>query len=195
VDPIDGVELSWTLGKMVLYAAGQVPPKGSELPVGFGSNVEKGTAEDFEHAGSSPIAPHTGDDDDDDLDDILKKSGKSTGGIVAFVLILLLVAYLLRKPDRRRRIFSIDSDDNDPSDNSSNGSRKGRTSGLATPSISAGRADELTRPPSAMDRAGLVVRTESRERLSPSLLSAGRKSRNGSPTRAKSPFMSPLQED
>jgi hypothetical protein len=89
----------------------------------------------------------------------------------------------------------VDSDDNDHSDSSSNGSRKGQTSGLATPSVFAGRADELTRPPSAMDRAGLVVRTESRERLSPSLLSAGRKSRNGSPTRTKSPFMTPLQED
>ncbi|EMT66105.1 Golgi apyrase [Fusarium odoratissimum] len=242
VDTIDGIELSWTLGKMVLYAAGQVPPSGSELPVGFGSNVDKGIAKDFEHAGSSPIAPHTGDeDDDDDLEDLLKKPGKSTGGLVAFVLIILLAAYLLRKPERRRKIFSmvsrrkrsgkpgrgsslvhklfgrnsgpsyervmeegdfsdfelgdVDSDEHDHSDSSSNGSRKGRTSGLATPSISAGRADELTRPPSAMDRAGLVVRTESRERLSPSLLSAGRKSRNGSPTRAKSPFMSPVRED
>ncbi|KAG8673417.1 Golgi apyrase [Fusarium poae] len=242
VDTIDGVELSWTLGKMVLYAAGQVPPTSSELPVGFGSNVEKGIAEDFQHAGSSPIAPHTGDDDDDDdFEDILKKPGKSTGGVVAFIIILLLAAYLLRKPERRRKIFSmvkrrkrsgksgrgsslvnkifgrrsgpsyervmeegeysdfelgdVDSDDNDPSDSSSNGSRKGRTSGLATPSVFAGRADELARPPSAMDRAGLVVRTESRERLSPSLLSAGRKSRNGSPTRAKSPFMTALHED
>ncbi|KAM5523333.1 Golgi apyrase (GDA1/CD39 family protein) [Fusarium oxysporum f. sp. phaseoli] len=242
VDTIDGIELSWTLGKMVLYAAGQVPPSGSELPVGFGSNVDKGIAKDFEHAGSSPIAPHTGDeDDDDDLEDLLKKPGKSTGGLVAFILIILLAAYLLRKPERRRKIFSmvsrrkrsgkpgrgsslvhklfgrnsgpsyervleegdfsdfelgdVDSDEHDHSDSSSNGSRKGRTSGLATPSISAGRADELTRPPSAMDRAGLVVRTESRERLSPSLLSAGRKSRNGSPTRAKSPFMSPVRED
>lgn len=246
VDTIDGIELSWTLGKIVLYAAGQVPPSGSELPVGFGSNVDKGIAKDFEYAGSSPIAPHTGDNDDDDddnddLEDLLKKPGKSTGGLVAFVLIILLVAYLLRKPERRRKIFSmisrrkrsgkpgrgsslvhklfgrnsgpsyervmeegdlsdfelgdVDSDEHDHSDSSSNGSQKGRASGLATPSISAGRADELTRPPSAMDRAGLVVRTESRERLSPSLLSAGRKSRNGSPTRAKSPFMSPVRED
>ncbi|KAF5005154.1 hypothetical protein FDECE_8372 [Fusarium decemcellulare] len=240
VDKIEGIELSWTLGKMVLYAAGQVPPAGSELPVGFGSNVGKETPDDFEHAGSVPIAPHS-DDDDDDLDDILKKPGSSTSGIIAFVLILLLVGYLLRKPERRRKIFSmvnrrrrsgrpsrgsslasklfgrsssasyervmeegdlsdfelgdVDSDENDHSDSSSNGSRKGRTSGLATPSIGSGRPEDLLRPPSAMDRAGLVVRTESRERLSPSLLSAGRKSRNGSPTRAKSPFMTPLQED
>ncbi|KAM5354345.1 hypothetical protein ACJ41O_000994 [Fusarium nematophilum] len=242
VDKIDGIELSWTLGKMVLYAAGQVPPQGKELPVGFGTNVDSGAPDDFEHAGSVPIDPYI-DDDDDDLDDILKKSGSSTSGVVAFVLILLIVGYLLRKPEWRRRVFSmfnrrrrsgksgrgfslahklfgrgssatyervmeegdlsdfelgdIDSDDNDHSDSSSNGSRQGRTSSLATPSIAIGQPNELLRPPTAMDRAGLVVRTESRERLSPSLqmLNAGRKSRNGSPTRAKSPFMTPLQED
>ena len=66
VDKIDGIELSWTLGKMVLYAAGQVPPQGTALPVGFGTNVEKGTPGDFEHAGSVPIGSHAGDDDDDD---------------------------------------------------------------------------------------------------------------------------------
>lgn len=239
VDKIDGIELSWTLGKMVLYAAGQVPPQGTALPVGFGTNVEKGTPDDFEHAGSVPIGSHAGDDDDDDLDDILKKPGSSTTGIIAFVFVLLLVAYLLRKPERRRKIFSmvhrrrrsgrpgrslasklfgrnslgsyervmeegdlsdfelgdVDSDENDHSDSSSNGSRKGRASGLATPSIGLGQPGDLLRPPLAMDRAGLVIRTESRERLSPSLLSAGRKSRNGSPTRTKSPFMTPLQED
>jgi hypothetical protein len=48
----------------------------------------------------------------------------------------------------------------------------------------------------AFDRAGLMVRTESRERLSPSLqmLGAGRRSRTGSPTRMKSPLMTPLEE-
>ncbi len=48
------------------------------------------------------------------------------------------------------------------------------------------------------DRAGLVVRTESRERLQagPNLqmLGAGRRSRAGSPTRMKSPLMTPLEE-
>ncbi|KAF4971944.1 hypothetical protein FZEAL_9714 [Fusarium zealandicum] len=242
VDDVDGVELSWTLGKMVLYAAGQVPPVGKDLPVGFGSNMDKDTPDDFEHAGSTPIASHA-DDDDDDLDDILKKTGASTSSIIGLVFVLLLVAYLLRKPEQRRKIFSmvsrrrrsgkqgrgfslvnklfgrnsstqyervmeegdlsdfelgdVDSDENDHSDDSSNGSRQGRASGLATPSIALGRSDDLSRLPSAMDRAGLVVRTESRERLSPSLqmLNAGRKSRNGSPTRAKSPFMTPVQED
>src|SRR5207244_3875758 len=42
VDKIDSVEVSWTLGKMVLYASSQVPPSATAeqfLPVGFGSNA------------------------------------------------------------------------------------------------------------------------------------------------------------
>ncbi|KPM40062.1 hypothetical protein AK830_g6473 [Neonectria ditissima] len=240
MDKIEGVELSWTLGKMVLYAAGQVPPSGDGLPVGFGSNVESGTPEDFELAGSSPIPPSPDHDDDDDLDDILKKPSGSTSGLFAFIFVLLVLAYVFRNPERRRKLLSfarrrrrsgsgrrpgrgfslanklfrrntptyervmeegdlsdfelgdVDSDEDEHSD-SSEGSRLGRASGLATPKFTA-RVDELRPPPSAMDRAGLVVRTESRERLSPSLLYAGRRSRNASPTRAKSPFMTPLAE-
>lgn len=103
----------------------------------------------------------------------------------------------------------VDSaDDNDHSDSSgSNGSRLGRTSGLATPKMAVMNFDlnhYFETPPApevggvgkAFDRAGLVVRTESRERLVPTLqmLGAGRRSRAGSPTR-KSPLMMPLGED
>ncbi|CAM1511087.1 Fc.00g086000.m01.CDS01 [Cosmosporella sp. VM-42] len=243
VDKIDGVELSWTLGKMVLYAAGQITPRGNPLPVGFGSNVDIGTPKDFEYAGSVPLPPTSHEDDDDDLDDLLKKPSSSTSGLFALIIILVAIGYIFRKPDRRRRLFSfahrrrrsgsgrkpnrgfslasklfgrrspsyervleegdadefelgdMDSDEYEHSD-SSEGSRAGRTSGMATPKLNVDHFDEL-RPPSAMDRAGLVVRTESRERLVPTLqmLNAGRRSRNGSPTRAKTPFMTPLQED
>lgn len=246
LDKIDGVELSWTLGKMVLYAAGQIPPQSSALPVGFGSNEGSGTPKDFEHAGSVPIPSNPDDDDDgDDLDDMLKKPSTSAGGgVLALILILVLVGYLLRKSERRRKVFgmfkrnrrsgggrksgrgfslanklfgrsssasyervmeegdfddfelgSVDSDDHS---DSSDESRHGRASGLATPGITVGRVDDLPgRPPLAMDRAGLAVRTESREQLSPSLqmLNAGRKSRNGSPTRTKSPLMTSSQDD
>jgi hypothetical protein len=100
-----------------------------------------------------------------------------------------------------------DSDDNEYSD-SSEGSRVGRASGLATPRMNvvnfdAGNNTYFDVQPvqgvglglsahSAMDRSGLVVRTESRERLQ--MLGAGRRSRTGSPTRMKSPLMTPLEE-
>ncbi|KAK6335396.1 Golgi apyrase [Orbilia brochopaga] len=63
VDDIHNVEVSWTLGKMVLYATSVVPPKKAEgsghlghaLPVGFGSNSLSGNPipDDFEEAGVS----------------------------------------------------------------------------------------------------------------------------------------------
>lgn len=59
----------------------------------------------------------------------------------------------------------------------------------------------LSRVVIAMDRAGLAVRTESRDHLAPIALGPttnGRRSRAGSPTRShhqKSPSMSPLADD
>ncbi|ROW08040.1 hypothetical protein VPNG_06123 [Cytospora leucostoma] len=246
VDKIDGIEVSWTLGPMVLYAAGQIPPRSTDfLPVGFGSNANDVPA-DFNFAGSSW---NTGDDDDDwddtieDLVDHAKPSKSS--GFLLFVLVLLLIGYFFRKRDRRLRFIhkfsglagrwrksggprksgrglsgftnkifgknsvhyervieegeasqfelgEVDSEENEHSD-SSEGSKLGKTSGLATPKLNMDRFDSG----SVLDRGGLIVRTESRERLvTPSLSSVGRtRSRAGSPTRLKSPLMSPLVED
>ncbi|KAH6668572.1 golgi apyrase [Plectosphaerella plurivora] len=250
VDKVDGIEVSWTLGKMVLYAAGQVPPqdKGTPLPVGFGSNVAGAT--DFEPAGStfSPIKDIGGDDHDDDDDwddtaeDILDKAKTKTGsGFILFIFLILVLAFLLRKKDRRSRWFGkvgglfrgnrrpgsprkagrgfsltnkifgrqtahyervmeegdadqfelgdLDSDESDGSE----GSRAGRSSGLATPKVRVEMYDDNVG--SSMDRGGLAVRTESRERLVPKVVNAGRRSRANSPTRLKSPLMKPMSED
>lgn len=278
VDKIDGIEVSWTLGKMVLYAAGQVPPKSGDdrYPVGFGSNVA-GTPPDFQFAGSSwkstnhySNQTNQGDDWDLDTEDILDKAkSKSTTGFFAFLLILILLAYFFRKRDRRMRVYtrvnslfrrsrrpgkpsarhglsgfaskiflrggsrpstglyervmeegraddfelgaaeysddsSNEHSDSNASDASSSrrlrfggNSSGGLSSGLATPQ-DMGRFDLAS--PSPLDRSGLVVRTESRERLTlpPHLTlgsaGIGRRSRAGSPTRLKSPLMTPLEE-
>ncbi|KUI68947.1 Golgi apyrase [Cytospora mali] len=247
VDKIDGIEVSWTLGPMVLYAAGQTPPRNTDsLPVGFGSNVN-GIPADFNYAGSSWKMD---DDDDDDWDDTIEdlvdhaKPSKSSSFLL-FILVLLLVGYVFRKRERRTRFVNkfngftgrwrkfgspkksgrgfsgltsklfgrntshyervieegeanqfelgdVDSDENEHSD-SSDGSKLGKTSGLATPKLNLERFDSG----SVLDRGGLIVRTESRERLvPPNLSSVGRsRSRAGSPTRLKSPLMTPLAED
>ncbi|KAI0131998.1 golgi apyrase [Xylariales sp. AK1849] len=257
VDKIDDIEVSWTLGPIVLYAAGQVPPQdGSDnYPVGFGSNI-KGTPSDFQYAGSNwtALSSLDGADDWDDLtedlvDHVRTRSGS---GFLLFVLIMVFFGYLFRRRDRRMRLYGkvnsilrrhqgrpgsprkggrglsaltnklfgrgshsyervleegdaaefeladVESDEGEHSD-SSGGTRQGRTSGLATPKLNViGSFDDLTKsthPGSALDRSGLVVRTESRERLHPHTLNAGRRSRAGSPTRMKSPLMSPLNED
>lgn len=244
VDKVDGIEVSWTLGPMVLYAAGQIPPKDADhLPVGFGSNTID-VPTDFNYAGSKWKQDDDDDDDwDDALEDLVDHAKPSRSGFLFFVLVLLLIGYFFRKRDRRMRFMNkfnsftgrskksssprkparglagltsklfgrqpayeriveegdasqfelgdIDSDDNEHSD-SSEGSRLGRTSGLATPKLTLDRFETGFAP----DREGLFVRTESRERLvPPSMSNAGRRSRNGSPTRMKSPLMTPLQED
>ncbi|KAM0145174.1 hypothetical protein ACHAP3_000296 [Botrytis cinerea] len=269
VDKIDGVEVSWTLGKMILYASGQVPPASEDaLPVGFGSNT-LGVPTDFQLAGSNanPI-PQDDDDWSDAADDLIEKAhSRSAPGLLLFFFLLALFAYLFRKRDRRLRLYrgvntilrrnrrpgspkkgsrglfgagklfgsrgstsyervledgdaaaefelgDIDSSEENDNSDGSEGSRVGRSSGLATPKLNvvnfeaANYFDNNSQHgqgiglglgsglPNAWNRSGLVVRTESRERLAPALhsLGAGRRSRTGSPTR-KSPLMTPLEE-
>ncbi|KAL2120826.1 hypothetical protein VTJ04DRAFT_4853 [Mycothermus thermophilus] len=290
VDKIDGIEVSWTLGKMVLYAAGQIPPASGndKYPVGFGSNVE-GTPPDFQFAGSSwePFRYHGNsthgsiDDDDDwdlDAEDILDHAKThSTTGFFAFVFILLLFLWFFRKRERRMRVYgrinsiirrsrgrpgaasrkgsgsrggfagfaskllrgnphggyervmeegdadrfelgsTHETDElNDYSD-SSDGitpagsgllssksstmglSRLGLSSGLATPVTDHFHHSIASPTSSALDRGGLVVRTDSKERLMLpphlALAGVGRRSRAASPTRLKSPLMSPLHQE
>ena len=267
VNKIDDMEVSWTLGKMVLYAAGQIPPSGENLPVGFGPNLGLGP---FQEAGSNYNPVPIGDDDEswsEVAEDMAEKAhSRSTPGFLLFMFTLIFLFYIFRKRERRLRLYrginatfrrsrrpgsprkggrgffsssklfgrssgnyervledgmeaqdfelaeADSSDDNEHSD-SSEGSRIGRTSGLATPKMNVVNFDSASYFDgssqmaaqsvglglgmhqgglSAMDRSGLVVRTESRERLQ--MLGAGRRSRAGSPTRMKSPLMTPLEE-
>jgi hypothetical protein len=218
VNKIDDMEVSWTLGKMVLYTAGQIPPSASEaLPVGFGPNLGLGP---FQEAGSNYAPVPIGDDDEswtEVAEDMAEKAhSRSTPGFLFFMLTIIFLFYIFRKRDRRMRLyrginatFRRSRRPGSPSE----GSRIGRTSGLATPKMNvvnfdSGNYFDLSSSQmaaqsvglglamhqggmSAMDRSGLVVRTESRERL---MLAGGRRSRAGSPTRLKSPLMSPLEE-
>lgn len=269
VDKIGDTEVSWTLGKMVLYAAGQVPPATSDaLAVGFGSNVAgHALPPDFQEAGSNSNPVSIDEDDSfaeaaEELAETAQEHSRSTGFLL-FVIVMLILGYLFRKRERRLKLVRVynavlrrnrrpgsprkgrglfrpgkifgrgsghyervledgesarefelgeeDLDDNDHSDGSESSSRTAQTSGLATPKVNVsgfeggpyftdspvhgpGVAMGQTSLPNAMDRSGLVVRTESRERLAPNLLGAGRRSRTGSPTRLKSPLMGPLDE-
>ncbi|KAM7212068.1 GDA1/CD39 (nucleoside phosphatase) family domain containing protein [Rhypophila decipiens] len=127
VDKIEGVEVSWTLGPMILYAAGQIPPKSGDdrYPVGFGSNiVSAGGAStaippDFLFAGSdwrttgrhgNQTIGGVHDDDDnwgDQAEDMLDKAkDRTTSGILVFLLIFFGFVYFFRKRDRRMRMYS-----------------------------------------------------------------------------------------
>lgn len=106
VNKIDGVEVSWTLGKMVLYASSQVPPAEDGLAVGFGAN-EAGVPADFQHAGGSPNAGVEMNDDDDDWHDkLFKDSPRRIPGLLIFLLIVAVATYLLCGRDRRATLTS-----------------------------------------------------------------------------------------
>ena len=258
VDKIGGVEVSWTLGKMVLYAASEVPPPSKEaLAVGFGSN-EPGIPDDFQYPGGGYL-PYVSGGDDDWHDHLFSENPRRIPGFVIFVVLLAIVGIILCGRERRKsviqrilRVFgrgkggrhtslgrrrgfagklfglsstpsyervledgeaagdfelgSLDSSDENDHSDSSEESRVGRTSGWATPQISAGLADPgtpqhydpgrdivsqgiglgLSPPPpfsNAIERGGLMSRTDSRERIA-----GGKRSRANSPSRLRSPM-------
>lgn len=58
VDKIQDTEVSWTLGKMLLYASSQIPAQdpSKSLPVGFGNNTRDGSLpSNFQYAGPKPF--------------------------------------------------------------------------------------------------------------------------------------------
>ena len=279
VDKIDDTEVSWTLGKMILYAASQVPSVDDHLPVGFGSNVP-GVPSDFQFAGGKPDTstnitleqdrPHLVNETESWRDTLFEdKTPRRIPGFVLFMFIICIAVFLLcgkdrrshfyqkllapftrRRPGKRKGLYlnksyfpprtssystpgtpsvrehllergvaaadfelgDLDGDsDNEYSDDST-GSKTGKTSGWATPSLTTPseqpRGDYLDKggglgggvglglgPVNAMGRSGLLVRTDSRERITGfGVGKEGKKSRRGSPTRFKSPMMVSLEE-
>ena len=103
VNKIDNTEVSWTLGKMVLYASSQVSPhKVDALPVGFGGNVP-GIPADFQYAGS---AANTATEDHWHSNIFRASSPRRIPGFVLFLFILSIAIYLLCGRSRRQRIYS-----------------------------------------------------------------------------------------
>ena len=114
VDEIDDTEVSWTLGKMVLYASSQMPPADGAMAVGFGSNVpgSKKLPPDFQYPsgqnGRLPTLPgnKAGGDEKDWHDRILSSSySRRIPGILIFLIILVLAVYLLCGRQRRLNIW------------------------------------------------------------------------------------------
>jgi golgi apyrase len=116
VDRIENVELSWTLGKMVLYAASQVPPNGQAGPVGFGKNVP-GISPDFQYAGAKGAPQGSPDDSNDDLypeaddgedwhDKLFDDSSRRIPGFVIFLLIACFMLYLMCGRERRQKFYN-----------------------------------------------------------------------------------------
>ncbi|KAG7005458.1 Golgi apyrase [Physcia stellaris] len=134
VDKIDGTEVSWTLGKMLLYASSQIPSKEPNLPVGFGNNtLGPGLPANFEYGGPRPLAqlcPHIfpldpspsssklesdpyadpslpGPTDSTDWHDTLfqSRSPRRIPGLILILIILAFAIFLLCGRDRRSRLY------------------------------------------------------------------------------------------
>ncbi len=107
VNKIDGTEVSWTLGKMVLYASSQIPPSESTLAVGFGSN-EPGMPKDFQYAGGTQLHladDLTNDDDNDDWNDLFTSNPqRGIPSLLVLILIVAVISILCCGRDRRKTL-------------------------------------------------------------------------------------------
>lgn len=236
VDKIKSTEISWTMGKMVLYASADVPPMQEEaLPVGFGSNVD-GVPADFQLPGGGRLQPGSLSVPDPTLKDKITDTLLSSDsphripGFLFFLLIIVIALFYLRRrragssPAFSRRTtstsmlsklnrflgrrgkstdydreledgstrlydpedFELGALDSSDDDNVNDGKLD---NGRGSPAFKRSVGNKLDIPPPSdrlapdiMDRRGMLIRTESRERFH---TIGGRKSRNASlsPTR------------
>lgn len=107
VNKIDATEVSWTLGKMVLYASSQVPTDNSNaLPVGFGSNLP-GVPDDFQ-VPSVEIVPDSPEESTrQQLENALfrEHSPRRIPGFILFLFIVIVAAFFLCGRTRRLRLY------------------------------------------------------------------------------------------
>ncbi|KAJ5629494.1 hypothetical protein N7528_003151 [Penicillium herquei] len=106
VNKIDSTEVSWTLGKIVLYASSQVPTEVEEaLPVGFGSNLP-GVPSDFQYP-SVELIPDSDSFHSEHWHDSLfdGDSPRRIPGFLLFLFIIVVVAFFLCGRSRRSRIY------------------------------------------------------------------------------------------
>ncbi|CAO2654719.1 Nn.00g114520.m01.CDS01 [Neocucurbitaria sp. VM-36] len=97
VNKINDVEVSWTLGKMVLYASSEVPPISDQaLAVGFGSNVP-GLPADFQYPGGTPF-PYESDNDWHRL--FVENPRRIPGFFIMIFIIIFIFCIILGKEKR-----------------------------------------------------------------------------------------------
>jgi hypothetical protein len=97
VNKINNVELSWTLGKIVLYASSEVPPPSEEaLAVGFGSNAP-GIPTDFQYPGGVPKTWES----DSDWHRLFVENPKRIPGFFIMIVIIIVIFCLILGKERR----------------------------------------------------------------------------------------------
>lgn len=115
VNKIKSTEISWTLGKILLYASSDIPSDNDGLPVGFGSN-EAGIPADFQYPGGGGRLTglaSAGDDAEgqsitDQIHDTIFSSDSShrIPGFVLLMAIMGFIFFLLIGRERRTRFMN-----------------------------------------------------------------------------------------
>ncbi|KAI4124300.1 MAG: hypothetical protein LQ338_004875 [Usnochroma carphineum] len=108
VDKIADTEVSWTLGKMIIYASSLIPPKDNGSPVGFGSNVP-GLPEGFQYGAlaGSKLTNSTQGASKGWHDTLFRgDSPRRVPGFLLFLLIIGVAVFLLCGRERRQRVYS-----------------------------------------------------------------------------------------
>lgn len=107
INKIDSTEVSWTLGKMVLYAASQIPADADEaLPVGFGSNLA-GVPNDFQYPSVDLLPDPDGLHSEHWHDTLFDgESPRRVPGFLLFLLIIIMALFFLCGRSRRSRIYN-----------------------------------------------------------------------------------------
>lgn len=106
INKIDSTEVSWTLGKMVLYASSQIPADADEaLPVGFGSN-SAGVPNDFQYPSVDLLPDPDGLHSEHWHDTLFDgDSPRRVPGFLLFLLIIIMALFFLCGRTRRSRIY------------------------------------------------------------------------------------------
>lgn len=106
VNKVDSTEVSWTLGKMVLYASSQVPADVDEaLPVGFGSNIA-GVPNDFQYPSVDLLTDPDGLHSEHWHDRLFDgESPRRIPGFILFLLIVIMALFFMCGRNRRSRIY------------------------------------------------------------------------------------------
>ena len=121
INKIDDTEVSWTMGKILLYASSLVDPMQSDaLPVGFGSNLP-GVPEDFQYPSvqrvnpktttnnttSTPMQPKLDGHTQQATTVLHTGSSRRVPGILLFLLILCFTIYFIFNRSRRKRLYVV----------------------------------------------------------------------------------------
>ncbi|EMD95406.1 hypothetical protein COCC4DRAFT_35226 [Bipolaris maydis ATCC 48331] len=100
VNKINDIELSWTLGKMVLYASSEIPPPSEEaLAVGFGSNV-LGIPADFQYPGGTPKAYES----ENNWHRLFVEHPQQIPGFFIMIFIIIVIFCLILGKERRSAV-------------------------------------------------------------------------------------------